>query len=185
MKNWKMSFVVSLLILGQILAACAPAATPTAAPTEAAPPESTEAPPEPTVEPSPTTPPEPVDIELWAQATVTEASGPPDDWVAYDIIREELNINLTYVIVPTGEDGEAKLNAAAAANDLPDLFQIVDANNDARGALKELVDLGLVAPVEDLMPLIPERVKTHYNDQLLIDLVTWDAHQYGDRKSVV
>src|SRR5687767_15880275 len=116
MKNWKMSFVVSLLILGQILAACAPAATPTAAPTEAAAPEATEAHAEPTVEPSPTTPPEPVDIELWAQATVTEASGPPDDWVAYDVIRDELNINLTYVIVPTGEDGEAKLNAAAAAD---------------------------------------------------------------------
>ncbi len=68
---------------------------------------------------------------------------------------------------------------AAAANDLPDLFQIVDANNDSRGALKELVDLGLVAPVEDLMPLMPERVKTHYNDPLLINLVTWDGHQYG------
>jgi putative aldouronate transport system substrate-binding protein len=179
MKNWKMIFVVSLLILGQILAACAPAATPTAAPTEAAAPEPTEAPPEPTEVPSPTTPPEPVDITLWANATVTEASGPPDDWVAYDIIRDELNINLTYVIVPPGEDGEAKLNAAAAANDLPDLFQIVSANNDNRGALKQLVDLGLVAPVEDLMPLMPERVKTHYNDQLLIDLVTWDGHQYG------
>jgi putative aldouronate transport system substrate-binding protein len=178
MKNWKIILVVSLLILGQILAACAPA-TPTAAPTEAAPPEATEAPPEPTVEPSATTPPEPVDIELWANATVTEASGPPDDWIAYDIIRDELNINLTYVILPPGEDGEARLNAAAAANDLPDLFQVVSANNDARGTLLRLVELGLVAPVEDLMPLMPERVKTHYNDPLLIDLVTFDGHQYG------
>ena len=180
MKNWKMIFVVLVLVLSQILAACgAPAATAT----EAAPPpateEATEAAPEPTVEPSPTTPPEPVDIELWAQATVTEAGAPPDDWVAYDIIRDELNINLTYVIVPTGADGEAKLNAAAAANELPDLFQVVSANNDARGALLRLVDLGLVAPVEDLMPLMPERVKTHYNDQLLIDLVTFNDHQYG------
>jgi putative aldouronate transport system substrate-binding protein len=179
MKNWKMIFVVSLLILGQILAACAPAATPAEAPTEAVPSEATEAPSEPTAEPPPTTPPEPVDITLWAQATVTEASGPPDDWVAYDIIRDELNINLTYVIVPTGEDGEAKLNAAAAANDLPDLFQVVSANNDARGALFRLVDLGLVAPVEDLMPLMPERMKMHYNDPLLINLVTFNGHQYG------
>ena len=180
MKNWKMILVVLVLVLSQILAACgAPAATAT----EAAPPpateEATEAAPEPTVEPSPTTPPEPVDIELWAQATVTEAGAPPDDWVAYDIIRDELNINLTYVIVPTGADGEAKLNAAAAANELPDLFQVVSANNDARGALVRLVDLGLVAPVEELMPLMPERVKTHYNDQLLIDLVTFNDHQYG------
>lgn len=179
MKNWKMTFVVFLLVLGQILAACAPAApteAPEPAPTEA---PATEAPAEPTAEPEPTTPPEPVDIVLWAQATVTEAGAPPNDWVAYDIIRDELNINLTYVIVPTGEDGEAKLNAAAAANDLPDLFQIVSANNDSRGALLRLVDLGLVAPVEDLMPLMPERVKTHYNDPLLIDLVTFNGHQYG------
>ena len=183
MKNWKLIFVVLFVVLSQILAACgAPAATQT----EAAPPateepaeEPTEAPAEPTTEPEPTTPPEPVDITLWANATVTEASAPPDDWIAYDIIRDELNVNLTYVILPPGEDGEARLNAAAAANDLPDLFQVVSANNDARGTLLRLVELGLVAPVEDLMPLMPERVKTHYNDPLLIDLVTFDGHQYG------
>jgi putative aldouronate transport system substrate-binding protein len=183
MKNWKLIFVVLFVVLSQVLAACgAPAATQT----EAAPPateepaeEPTEAPAEPTTEPEPTTPPEPVDITLWANATVTEASAPPDDWIAYDIIRDELNINLTYVILPPGEDGEARLNAAAAANDLPDLFQIVSANNDARGTLLRLVELGLVAPVEDLMPLMPERVKTHYSDPLTIELVTFDGHQYG------
>lgn len=121
----------------------------------------------------------PVDIELWAQATVTEAGPPPGDWIAYQIIKDELNINLTYTIIPTGADGEAKLNAAAAANDLPDLFQVVSTSNDARGALFRLVDLGLVAPVEDLMPLMPQRVELHYNDPLLLDLVTLDGHQYG------
>jgi len=175
MKNWKMIFVVSLLVLSQILAACAPAATPTQAPEPAA----TEAPAEPTAIPTATTPPEPVDIVLWAQATVTEASAPPDDWVAYQIIRDELNINLTYAIIPTGADGEAKLNASAAANDLPDLFQIVSASNDSRGALLRIVDLGLVAPVEELMPLMPERTNLHYNDPLAIDLVTFNGHQYG------
>ncbi|MCL4271501.1 MAG: extracellular solute-binding protein [Anaerolineales bacterium] len=173
MKSWKMIFIVCLLVVSQVLASCAPAATPTEEPA------ATEAPAEPTVEPSPTTPPEPVDIVLWAQATVTEAGAPPDDWVAYDIIREELNINLTYVIVPTGADGEAKINAAAAANDLPDLFQMVSANNDNRGALLRLVDLGLMAPVGDMMPLMPERVKLHYNDQLALDLVTFYGEQYG------
>ena len=175
MKNWKMIFVVSLLVLSQILAACAPAATPTQAPEPAA----TEAPAEPTAIPTATTPPEPVDIVLWSQATVTEASAPPDDWVAYQIIRDELNINLTYAIIPTGADGEAKLNASAAANDLPDLFQIVSASNDSRGALLRIVDLGLVAPVEELMPLMPERTNLHYNDPLAIDLVTFNGHQYG------
>jgi putative aldouronate transport system substrate-binding protein len=183
MKKRKLIFVVLFVVLSQILAACG---APAARQTEAAPPateepaeEPTEAPAEPTTEPEPTTPPEPVDITLWANATVTEASAPPDDWIAYDIIREALNINLTYVILPPGEDGEARLNAAAAANDLPDLFQVVSANNDARGTLLRLVELGLVAPVEDLMPLMPERVKTHYNDPLAIELVTFDGHQYG------
>lgn len=173
MKNWKMIFVVSLLVISQVLAACAPA---TEAPTEEAMPE---APAEPTAVPSATPVPEPVDITLWAQATVTEAGAPPDDWVAYDIILDELNINLTYVIVPTGADGEAKINAAAAANDLPDLFQMVSANNDNRGALLRLVDLGLMAPVTDMMPLMPERTKLHYNDPLAINLVTFYGEQYG------
>jgi len=176
MKNWKLIFIVSLLVISQVLAACAPA-TPVV--TEEAAPVAPEAPAEPTEVPSPTPIPEPVDIVLWAQATVTEAGAPPDDWAAFDIIRDELNINLTYVIVPTGADGEAKLNASAAANDLPDLFQLVSANNDNRGALLRLVDLGLVAPVDDLMPLMPERAKLHYNDPLAIDLVTFDGKQYG------
>lgn len=122
---------------------------------------------------------DPVDIELWALATVTEAGPPPNNWVAYDIIRDELGINLTYVIVPPGEDGEAKLNAAAAANDLPDIFQMVSSTGDTRGALFRYVDLGLVAPVEDIMPLMPERVTNHYSDPLLISLVSFDGHQYG------
>jgi putative aldouronate transport system substrate-binding protein len=190
-KRW-FALLAFALILSQLLAACAPAVQPTAEPvqTEAAPvqpaatdkpaptqaPTETEAPP-PT--PEPTTPPEPVDIAIWANATVTEAGAPPDDWIAYDIIREKLGINLTYVIMPTGADGEAMLNAAAAANDLPDFFQMVAANNDVRGVLFRLVELGLVAPVDDLMPLMPERVKTHYSDPLLISLVTFDGKQYG------
>jgi putative aldouronate transport system substrate-binding protein len=176
MKSWKMILVVFVLVLSQVLAACGAPATPAA--TEPPAPAATEPPAEPTAVP-PTAVPEPVDIELWAQATVTEAGAPPDDWIAYDVIREELNINLTYVIIPTGEDGEAFVNTAAAANELPDLFQVVKANNDSRGGLLDLVELGLVAPVEDLMPLMPERVKLHYNDPLLINLVTFDGHQYG------
>ena len=72
-----------------------------------------------------------VDIELWANATVTEAGPPPDDWVAYERIRDELGINLKYVIVPPGGDGETVINAAAAGNNLPDLFQIVSSSGDS------------------------------------------------------
>ena len=188
MKKWNFVLIAAVLIVSQVLAACGPAATTTAPvvteapvvePTTAPVVQPTKPPIEPTAVPVPTKPPEPVDILLWAQATVTEAGAPPDDWIAYKRILEELNINLTYVIVPTGADGEAKLNAVAAANDLPDLFQLVSASGDNRGALLRLVDLGLVAPVDDLMPLMPERVKLHYNDPLAIDLVTFNGQQYG------
>lgn len=177
--------IAVLLVFSLLMAACAPAAVETEeTPEPEAEVEETEAPAveEPTEEPTPVPPtavPEPVDIELWALATVTEAGAPPDDWMAYDIIRDELNINLTYVIMPTGADGEAKLNAAAAADALPDLFQLVSASGDTRGALYHYFELGLVAPVEDLMPLMPQRVELHYNDPLLLDLVTFDGHQYG------
>jgi len=192
MKKWNFVLIAALVIMSQVLAACGPAAEPTTAVPVAtevpqatavqqatAAQQATAVPVVPTEIPSPTTPPEPVDILLWAQATVTEAGAPPDDWIAYQRIRDELNINLTYVIVPTGADGEAKLNAAAAANDLPDLFQLVSASGDNRGALLRLVDLGLVSPVDDLMPLMPERTRLHYSDPLAIDLVTFNGQQYG------
>src|SRR4030042_1238259 len=188
MKKGNFVLMAAWLVLSQIFAACAPAATPTALvvtegpvvePTKVPEVAPTTPPVEPTAVPEPTKPPEPVDILLWAQATVTEAGAPPDDWIAYERILEELNINLTYVIVPTGADGEAKINAVAAANDLPDLFQLVSASGDSRGALLRMVDLGLIAPVDDLMPLMPERVKLHYNDPLAIDLVTFDGKLYG------
>jgi len=186
MKKWNFVLIAVLVILSQVLSACGPAAEQTTvapqateAPQATAAQQATAVPVVPTEVPQPTTPPEPIDILLWAQATVTEAGAPPDDWIAYQRIRDELNINLTYVIVPTGADGEAKLNAAAAANDLPDLFQLVSASGDNRGALLRLVDLGLVSPVDDLMPLMPERTRLHYNDPMAIELVTFNGQQYG------
>ena len=40
------------------------------------------------------TPDDPVTIDLWFGAAVTEAGMIPDDWVGYDIIREKLGIDL-------------------------------------------------------------------------------------------
>ena len=71
------------------------------------------------------------------------------------------------------------MNAAAAANDLPDIFQITTANNTGRDALHQYYELGLLAPVDDMFAMMPERTKNHYNDQLLIDLVSFDGSAYG------
>jgi len=179
MKSWKFVLIAALLILSQILAACAPAAQPTEAQQPAEQPQQAEEPaqPEPT-EAMEEMPAEPVDITLWAQATVTESGPPPDDWVVYDILRDELGINLEYVIIPPAGDGEAKLNAAAAANDLPDLFQITSSTN-GRDNLYKYYELGLLAPVDDMFAMMPERTTNHYNNQVLIDMVTFDGSVYG------
>ncbi len=164
---WKIVAVVVLSAM--VMSACAPATVaPTTAPTQPPPPTQ---PPAPTAVPPtavpptpvPTEPPKPVDIEIWAQATSTQAATIPDDWVGWKIIRDKLGINLKYTIIPTGADGETKINAAAAANALPDFMQAVSTTN-ARNKVIDLNKQGLIAPVDSLLPLMPNRVKTHYNN---------------------
>jgi len=169
MKYFKIALLAMALVLIAVACAPAPTATPVPAPTQppaAAPtvaatkPAATTAP---TVPPPPKptdTPAKPIDIELWAQATSTQAPAPPDYWVGYTTLRQKLNINLKYVVIPTGGDGETKINAAAAANALPDFFQAVSTTN-ARNKILDLNKQGLIAPVDDLMKLMPNRVKTH------------------------
>ena len=88
MKKGMFILIALLLVMSQVLGACKPAAAP--AVEDAAPAQVAEAPTEVPATPEPTEIPEPVDITLWAQATVTEAGPPPDDWIAYDLILQEL-----------------------------------------------------------------------------------------------
>jgi putative aldouronate transport system substrate-binding protein len=185
MKYFKIALLAMALVLIAVACAPAPTATPVPAPTQppaAAPtvaatkPAATTAP---TVPPPPKptdTPAKPIDIELWAQATSTQAPAPPDDWVGYTTLRQKLNINLKYVVIPTGGDGETKINAAAAANALPDFFQAVSTTN-ARNKILDLNKQGLIAPVDDLMKLMPNRVKTHYNDPSALAMGKVDGKQ--------
>ena len=117
----------------------------------------------------------PVTIELWYGAAVTEAGPPPADWVGFDIIKEKLNIDLKLTALPSNEsDQDVKIQAAAAANNLPDLFMV------RRDVLGRLVGQGLVASVDDLYAKMPVRTATHY------DSVSQSHARFnGDRKSVV
>ncbi|MBI5304387.1 MAG: extracellular solute-binding protein [Chloroflexi bacterium] len=173
----KIMFIRMALVALAIVAltACvAPTAEPTKAPPAAAPttgasgataPAATKAP-APTAAPPTPAATKPVDIELWAQATTTQAGPPPESWVGYKTIREKLNINLKYVIIPTGADGETKLNAAAAANALPDFFQTASTSSE-RNKCIELNKQGLIAPIDDVLKAMPNRVKTHYDSASL------------------
>lgn len=99
-----------------------------------------------------------VDIELWYGAAVTEAGPPPSDWVALKIIKEKLGINLILTALPSSEsDQETKINAAGAANSLPDIFMVT--NN----IFPTLVKQGLLANVDDMYKMMPNRTKLLYD----------------------
>ncbi len=171
MNKFLLKLVLTLAALALIITACAPAATPTEAPVKPA----TQAPEvaQPTEAASPT-PEAPVDLEIWVSGRVTEAGPPPDDWVAYQIIKDKLNINLKVVILPgTQSDQDTKINTAAASNSLPDLFFV------NRDTWYKVTDAGLTANVEELLPLMPERTKTHYSDPDRNLQVTYNGKLYG------
>jgi putative aldouronate transport system substrate-binding protein len=166
MKTFPIKFLLLFVALTMVLGACTPAATPTAAPATVAP-----------QEPTPTAAPtaiQPADIELWASGRVTEAAPPPDDWVAYQLLKDELKVNLKLVLLPsTTADQDTKINAAAASNSLPDIFFV------NRDTWYKLVQAGLIAKVDDLLPMMPVRTKTHYSDPDRNRLVTIDGAMYG------
>jgi putative aldouronate transport system substrate-binding protein len=115
-----------------------------------------------------------VDIEIWEGASVSESGPPPDDWLVYKIAKEKLGINLKIVLLPsTLTDQDTKINAAAAANNLPDLFQV------NRDAWYRLAKAGLLAPVDKLLPLMPVRTKGHYSDPIANAMVTIKNVMYG------
>ena len=170
MKKMLLKLMLTIMALAILVSACAPA--PTAAPVAEVP--ATEAPAaEPTAIPEPTEIPV-TDIELWAGGRVTEAGPPPEDWVAYQIIKDSAKVNLKLVLLPsTQADQDTKINAAAASNSLPDLFMV------SRDVWYKLVQAGLIAKVDDLLPLMPVRTKGHYSDADRNKLVTLDGSMYG------
>ena len=164
------------IILALVLSACGTKATPEAPTAAVVPPTEvpTKAPPPTEAVPPTETPIAPAEIELWVSGRVSEAAPPPADWVAYQIIKDDLKIDLSLVLLPSSAaDQDAKINTAGASNTLPDIFFV------NRDAWYNLVQAGLVAKVDDLLPLMPERTKTHYSDPARNALVTVDGAMYG------
>jgi putative aldouronate transport system substrate-binding protein len=92
----------------------------------------------------------PVRLEFWYIPTSSEAGPPPANWKAFQIIKDKLNIDLVMSMLPSSAgDRTTKINAAAAANILPDLFWA------DREILMHLVNTGLLAEVDDIYPLLP------------------------------
>jgi len=119
------------------------------------------------------TPTGPVTIDLWYGLSMTEQPPPPADWKVIQLIKDKLDINLVINALPSSEaDQDTKINAAAAANNLPDLFQV------RLPVFKNLVRAGLLAPVDDLYKLMPTRTKQQY-DADSIAYTTVNGKSYG------
>jgi putative aldouronate transport system substrate-binding protein len=100
----------------------------------------------------------PVTIELWYGAAVTEAGPPPDDWIVYNLVKEKLGIELKVTAEPSNEnDQDVKILATAAANQLPDVFMV------RRDPWQTLIRQGLVADVDDMYPLMPNRAENYFD----------------------
>ncbi|MEN6500634.1 MAG: ABC transporter substrate-binding protein [Rectinema sp.] len=114
-----------------------------------------------------------VPIELWYGAAITEAGPPPDDWVFYKIAREQLGIDLKLMAEPSNEnDQDVKILAAAAANQLPDIFMV------RREPWQILIKQGLVAEVDDMYLLMPHRAE-HWFNQDSRNYTTINGKSYG------
>jgi len=116
----------------------------------------------------------PVVIEIWMGKAVSEASDPPADWEVLKIAREKYNIDLRFSWLPTSEkDADAKINTAAAANALPDLFQVT------RERWLTLVKMGLIAKVDSMLPLMPTRTKQFMSKPIDKTVATFNNGLYG------
>lgn len=114
-----------------------------------------------------------VNLNLWILPYAPDAASPPANWELYKTVRDKLHINLKLTLIPVGDEGNTKLNAAAAANDLPDLFQVTDNN-----LFLKWVQLGLVSSVDKLLPMMPNRTRDRYNNATLNKLVTINGSRY-------
>jgi putative aldouronate transport system substrate-binding protein len=123
----------------------------------------------------------PVTIELWYGAAVTEAGPPPANWPVLQLIKDKLNIDLQLTALPSNEsDQDVKIQAAGASNSLPDLFMI------RRDPWLNLIRNGLIAPVDDLYPLMPNRVKIQYDaDSRAHTTVNGKAYGFASPGAVV
>jgi putative aldouronate transport system substrate-binding protein len=101
----------------------------------------------------------PVTLETWLIPTASEAGPPPADWKVFQIAREQLGINWNISFLPSNQgDRDSKLQAAAAANTLPDLFWV------SRDTLAKLAATGTIAAVDGLYASIPAWYKLYGGD---------------------
>ncbi|RIH88468.1 Lipoprotein LipO [Meiothermus luteus] len=121
----------------------------------------------------------PTELHVALYAANPEAPAPPPNWEVYQILRDKLGINLKFTMLPTGADGDNRLGALAAANDLPDLFEV-----RSLALFDRLLQQGQLAPVNKLFPQMPRRTQVRYSDPRRNRLVSVRDQIYGLQERV-
>ncbi|HEY7418737.1 MAG TPA: hypothetical protein VH593_26395 [Ktedonobacteraceae bacterium] len=116
-------------------------------------------------------------VTIWINPAVPEVSAPPSNWSLYTTVHQKLNVNLKVELLPLGNDGITKMSAAAAANALPDFFQV--SGTIGTSIFFQWVNQGLVAPVDSLLPMMPQRTKDRYSGAELNKLFTINGKLYA------
>jgi putative aldouronate transport system substrate-binding protein len=113
-----------------------------------------------------------ISLELFTNPLASEAPPPPSDWFWTAAVRESLNIDVKVNFVAETSQYNPKLQARAAANDLPDLFQ----TNATQMA--QLVNQGLVGDWGPYLEMMPNYVRDH-DVKALAPVGTFGSKQYG------
>lgn len=113
-------------------------------------------------------------INVMLVAANPEAPAPTASWDTYKMVKDKLGIDLKFSMLPPGVDGDNKLGSLAAANDLPDLFEIRN-----RSLFFKLEEQGQLANVDSLFALMPKRTKARYSDKKRNVLVTINGKVMG------
>ncbi|MEJ7839839.1 MAG: extracellular solute-binding protein [Thermomicrobiales bacterium] len=128
-----------------------------------------------------------VSISVLATVRSSEVEPPPGDWFLKQAILDELNIDIDFQWLASGDDYAQVLQTRAAANDLPDTFIITPIS------VPILVDQGLLGDWTPLLPSMPTYVAERnvealrpigtYDDQLLT-LTTASPDPYKGQISI-
>jgi len=93
-----------------------------------------------------------VKISVMTRIQSSEVGPPPDDWFLHQAILDELNIDVDFQFVTLDDEYDQTLQTRAAANDLPDLFQISPIS------VPILADQGLLGDWTPLIEQMPDFV---------------------------
>jgi putative aldouronate transport system substrate-binding protein len=115
---------------------------------------------------------QPTSLELFTNPLASEAPPPPSDWFWTAAVKDALNVDIKVSFVADTSQYNPKLQARAAANDLPDLFQ----TNATQMA--QLVNQGLVGDWGPYLEMMPNYVRDH-DVKALAPAGTFAGKQYG------